>query len=114
MKKILFLMAILPMMFLTACSSDDDGKETYTIKNLTGVNWHDVDVCIMSSGDDDAELLEMIDTKDVAVGETCTISTEHSYFYISAKNNRGKLFMSKVKYLSKVTSVSSYDILVNL
>lgn len=114
MKKVLFLLAILPMMLFTACSSDDDDKETYTIKNLSGVNWYDVDVCIMSSGDDDAELLEMIDVGDVAVGETCTISSEHSYFYISAKNNRGKIFMSKVKYLSKETSVSSYDILVNL
>lgn len=99
------------MLFLTACSSDDDDKETYTIKNLSGVN---LDVCIMSSGEDDAELLEMIDAGDVPVGETCTISSDHSYFYISAKNSRGKLFMSKVKYLSKDASVSSRDILVNL
>lgn len=114
MKKILLFMAILPMLFLTACSSDDDDKETYTIKNLSGVNWYDVDVCIMSSGEDDAELLEMIDAGDVAIGETCTISSDHSYFYISAKNSRGKMFMSKVKYLSKDATVSSRDILVNL
>ena len=102
MKKILFLMALLPMMLLTACSDDD--TESKEIKNLSGKTWYDTQVWFMTSTD--AESLDGYqEVGDISVGESCTVNSDKGYFYIYAKDNRGKLIMSKPKRLSSSNSV---------
>lgn len=106
MKKFLFVLSMtLPMFIFTACSKDDEK----VIKNLSGSNWYDTQVWFMNSSD--AESLDSYqDVGDVGIGESCTVDSDKSYFYIYAKNSRGKLIMSRPKILTSSNSITENDL----
>ena len=101
--------------YLTSCSKDDDEKgPLITVKNLTGIDWFDASIIFKESIDASSNVIKMVKIGDVEVGQSFTTNKEGTFFYIDAKNRRGKLFMSNIMYASDNTSITSKDILINL
>lgn len=89
MKKLFpFLIAIFAL--LSSCSKDD---KSITITNLSGKNWYEAQVWFRQS--EDGELSGYTDVGMVGVGSTCVVETEEPIFYIYAKDNRGRMIMSR-------------------
>lgn len=101
---ILLLIAVL----LNGCSKDD--KDSKTITNLSGVTWYKAQVWFRSSPDGDLNGYKDVGTVDV--GESCTVDTDEPYFYIYAKDARGKLIMSEtISFAGRKATVTSKDLL---
>ena len=109
------LMAAVFSISITSCSKDDEeNSNEMTVKNLTGIDWYDSSIVFKESMNSDSKIIKMVKIGDVGIGNTFSTTKEASYFYIDARNKRGKLFMSKILYSSDNVSVKSSDILVNL
>lgn len=107
MKKILLMLAMaLPIAF-ASCS--DDGDKMKTIKNLTGTTWYDTQVWFMESTEAES-MTGYQEVGDVAVGESCTVESESAYFYVYAKDARGRMIMSQPKPLDKSVYVGEDDL----
>lgn len=90
MKKILTVMVIALQFILCGCSKDDN---EIIITNLSGVNWYDTQVWFRETEGGDLKGYKEVGL--VAIGSTCVVETEMPYFYIYAKDNRGRMIMSK-------------------
>jgi len=99
---------------MSSCSKDDDDGPKITVKNLSGVDWYDASIIFKESKDAGSKVIEMTKVGDVLVGGSFTATKAGTFFYIDAKNRRGKMFMSDIVYASDNTSIKSSDILVNL
>ena len=100
---------------ISSCSKDDDNEgRRMTVKNLTGVDWYDATIVFKESKDSDSKVIDMKKIGDVEVGSSFTTIKKGSYFWIDARNRRGKLFMSDILYSYDNVSVRSSDILINL
>ena len=106
MKKAILMLAMVLPMVLTSCSDEGNIK---TIKNLTGVSWHDAQIWFMES----TEAESMVGYQEigyVGIGESCEVDSESAYFYVYAKDSRGRTVMSRPKRLSEVVSVYEDDL----
>ena len=101
------------MCVFSSCSKDDDGTKI-TVKNLTGIDWYDASIIFKESSDASSKIINMVKVGDVPVGQSFTTDKVGTFFYINAKNRRGKLFMSEIVYGYENTSITSNEILVNL
>lgn len=84
------ILAALMVAFLSGCSKEDN---TVTITNLSGKSWYETQVWFRQT--EDGELSEYTEVGTVDVGSTCVVETDDPIFYIYAKDNRGKMIMSK-------------------
>lgn len=109
MKIVYTLSTITLMLFLlNGCSKDE--KDSKTITNLSGVTWYKAQVWFRSSPDGDLNGYKDVGTVDI--GESCTVDTDEPYFYIYAKDARGKLIMSEtILFSSNKATVTSKDLL---
>lgn len=96
------------MIVFASCSKDNESLKE--IKNLSGETWYDAQVWFMDSPESE-NLAGYQNVGDVGIGESCTVDSDNAYFYIYAKNSRGKLIMSKPKSLSSSNSVKENDLL---
>lgn len=108
MRKLFLIMAMALPMVLMSCS-DDDGEKMKTIKNLTGTSWYDAQIWFMESTEAES-MTGYQEVGDVAIGESCTVESESAYFYVYAKDARGKVLMSQPKPLNKSVSVKEDDL----
>lgn len=90
MKKIMAILVIALQFILCGCSKDDN---EVIITNLSGKNWYETQVWFRKS--DGGELTGYTEVGMVSVGSTCVVETSEPYFYIYAKDNRGRMIMSK-------------------
>lgn len=103
MKKILFLMAILPMVLFTACSSDDDGNENIRVQKLpkignASLNYHPSEQIISLPRDVESE------------GATVNLK-DNSYWITQLKLN-GSTISFKVLENSDVETGHRFDTIV--
>ena len=110
MRKILslFFMAILASVILGGCSKDDnDITGSMKLTNLSGIDWYDGEVWYsdIANGDLNGD----VDFGTLKVGETTTVKTKGTYFYVCVKNSKGKLQLSKPKPVSSSVTVSAND-----
>lgn len=84
------ILAALMVAFLSGCSKEDN---TVTITNLSGKSWYETQVWFRQT--EDGELSGYTDVGTVDVGSSCVVETDDPIFYIYAKDNRGKMIMSK-------------------
>lgn len=82
---IVALLAILP-----SCSKEEN---SVTITNLSGKNWYETQVWFRQS--EEGELSGYTEVGMVEVSSTCVVETEEPIFYIYAKDNRGRMIMSR-------------------
>lgn len=108
------LLVVMLNFTFSSCSKDDDSGPQITIKNLTSIDWYDASIIFKESKDASSNIIKMVKIGDVEVGKSFTTTKEGTFFYIDAKNKRGKLFMSDIVYASDNTSVTSKDVLINL
>ena len=95
-------------MLLSGCSKDDSNSKTIT--NLSGATWYKAQVWFRSSPDGDLNGYKDVGTVDI--GESCTVDTDEPYFYIYAKDARGKLIMSEtISFSGNKTNVTAKDLL---
>ncbi len=90
MKRIAFILVIALQFLLCGCSKEDDGV---IITNLSGKNWYDAQVWFRET--EGGELKGYEDVGMVTTGSNCIVYTSLPYFYIYAKDNRGRMIMSK-------------------
>ena len=107
MRKLILILAMVLPMVLLSCS--DDGDKMKTIKNLTGTTWYDTQVWFMESTEAESTTGYQ-EVGDVSVGESCTVESESAYFYVYAKDAKGKVLMSQPKPLNKSVSVEEDDL----
>lgn len=106
MKRIAFILVIALQFILCGCSKDDDG---IYITNLSGKNWYGTQVWLRDS--DGGDLKGYKEVGLVTNGSTCVIDTETPYFYIYAKDNRGKMIMSKdIRVAGEKATVTEKDL----
>lgn len=108
------LVIVVLMCSFSSCSKDDDDSPMITVKNLSGVDWYDASIIFKESMDASSKVIKMVKVGDVPVGQSFNTDKEGTFFYINAKNRRGKIFMSDIVYASENTSITSSDILINL
>lgn len=101
-------------MAFSSCSSNDNDENQISIKNLSGVDWYDTSVVFKETMEADSKIIKIISVGDVPVGSSCSVNNEGMFLYISAKNNRGKIFMSRIQITSNKITISSNDILINI
>lgn len=110
MKKILAIIfiAVMSSVILGGCSKDDDDiTGSMKLTNLSGIDWYDGEVWYsdVPNGDLDGD----VDFGTLKVGETTTVKTKGTYFYVCIKNSRGKMQLSKPKPVSSSATVSASD-----
>lgn len=108
------LVIVVLMCSFSSCSKDDDDGPMITVKNLSGVDWYDASIIFKESKNASSSVIKTVKVGDIPVGQFFTTGKEGTFFYIDAKNRRGKIFMSDIVYASENTSITSSDILVNL
>ncbi len=89
------ILAALMVAFLSGCSKEDN---TVTITNLSGKSWYETQVWFRQT--EDGELSGYTEVGTVDVGSSCVVETDDPIFYIYAKDNRGKMIMSKNIHVS--------------
>ncbi len=93
---------------LSGCSKDD--KDSKTITNLSGETWYKAQVWFRDSPNGDLNGYKDVGTVDV--GESCIVDTDEPFFYIYAKDAKGKLIMSEtISFAGRKTTVTSKDLL---
>lgn len=92
MKK-LILLFILISALLVGCKKENE-KPHYTIQNLSGVTWYNAEVWFRNTPGGELEIWQA-KVGMVENGSSCSVETDCSYFYIYAKDYRGKMIMSK-------------------
>ena len=86
-EEILLLAAI----SLFGCTKEN---ESVVITNLSGTDWHETQVWY---GQSEKELEGYSEVGTVRIGQSCMVGTECGMMYIYAKDNRGRVVMSKQK-----------------
>ena len=92
MKKILTIIfvAVISSVILRGCSKDDDDiTGSMKLTNLSGIDWYDGEVWY--SDVPNGDLNGDVDFGTLKVGETTTVKTKGTYFYVCIKNSRGKM-----------------------
>lgn len=110
MKKILTIIfvAVISSVILVGCSKDDDDiTGSMKLTNLSGIDWYDGEVWY--SDVPNGDLNGDVDFGTLKVGETTTVKTKGTYFYVCIKNSRGKMQLSKLKPVSNSATVSASD-----
>ena len=110
MKKILTIIfaAVISSVILVGCSKDnDDITGSMKLTNLSGIDWYDGEVWYsdLPNGDLNGD----VDFGTLKVGETTTVKTKGTYFYVCIKNSRGKMQLSKPKPVNSSATVSASD-----
>ena len=93
---------------LSSCSKDDDNTiGTMRLTNLSGIDWYDGEVWY--SDVPNGDLNGDVDFGMLKIGETKTVKTKGSYFYVCIKNASGKMQLSKPKSVSSSVTVAAKD-----
>ena len=99
---------LLITVLFSGCSKDDNNSKTIT--NLSGETWYKAQVWFRDSPNGDLNGYKDVGTVDV--GESCIVDTDEPFFYIYAKDARGKLIMSEtISFAGRKTTVTSKDLL---
>lgn len=108
MKRLLIMLAaMLPLFAFVGCSDEEDSQKE--IKNLSGTNWYEAQVWFLESEDPDS-MTSYVEVGDVENGESCFVNSDQNYFYIYAKDGRGRLIMSQPQPLLGSNLVSESDL----
>lgn len=102
MKKILFLLAMLPMFIFTACSSDDDNETTYTFNYQLEDNSLVKTECILFEYNSNGEKVvnHSIDCY-YGLSETITANENSEKVKVYVKMNSSNKWVQQVFYLNK-------------
>jgi hypothetical protein len=108
----LLFVATLSFNFASCSKDDNDDGPKMTVKNLTGIDWYDTTIVFKESKDAGSKVIDFNEVGDIEVGKSFSTRKLGRFFYISARNTSGKIFMSDILYSSDNVSVKSSDILI--
>lgn len=108
MKLSKIIVALLMFAILPSCSNDDDDVTgTMQLTNLSGIDWYDGEVWY--SDIPNGDLNGDVDFGTLKIGDTKTVKTKGTYFYVCIKNASGKMQLSMPKKVSNSVTVTAKD-----